>query len=156
MTIEEFKKSIIVFEDEYANVLREKYINTFIDDNKHSYKDNIQELRKFSDGYCYTGYLWEFIIFPEVIEFDYLKKLSFETDVYVFWDIHTKERIFIENYWKFNKHDVLKLNYNILLNNLKYLPEDIYIFNEALDWTLILTHETDLNNIGICIKSGNI
>ena len=156
MTIGEFKKNVTVLDKDSANILRCSYINTFIDINKPYYKETIQVLRKYSDGYCYTGYLWDCLISPVIITFDYLKKLTISADVYVFWDIHTKDRIFVDNYWKFKKNDVIKLNYNVLLDNLKYLPEDIYIFNNTLKWTLILTHETDLNNIDICIKSGNI
>jgi hypothetical protein len=71
--------------------------------------------------------------------------------VYVFWDIHTKERIFIENYWKFDKWAVLHLNSQLLFENLEYLLEDIYIFDDSLSWTLILTHEY-VNDRRFCLK----
>ena len=156
MTLEEFKNIVIVMDDSQANTLRNKYIEKFINTNHPYYKEHIQHIQKFSDGYCYIGYLWDVLISSKVIEFDYFKNLVFINDVYIFWDIHTKDRIFIEDYWKFKKNDVLKLNYNILLDNLKYLPEDIYIFDETFDWTLILTHEDNHFNKRLYLKSGSL
>ena len=88
---------------------------------------------------------------------EYMKKVSNTiNEVFVFWDIHMKERILIENYWNFGKETVLKLYYKELLENMNYLPEDIYIFDESLTWTLILTHEYIDDNTRWCLKSGNI
>lgn len=71
------------------------------------------------------------------------------------WDIHTAERIFIEDYWKFGKNNVLKLEFAELMNNLHYLPDDIYILDENYAWTIALTHEY-IDDKRWCLKSGNI
>lgn len=47
------------------------------------------------------------------------------------------------------------MNFDILLNNLDYLPEDIYIFDHSFEWTIVLTHE-EIENKRWCLKSGNI
>ena len=156
MLFEDFKKSVIVLCDENANSLRRKYIDTFINVDHPHFIRYISHLERFSDGYCYTGYLWDCLISPTVIDFDYFKTVTFSTDVFVLWDIHSKEKIFVENYWKFNKSDVLKLNYDVLLNNLEYLPEDIYIFDETFSWTLILTHEENIPKVRLCAKCGKV
>jgi len=59
------------------------------------------------------------------------------------WDIHTCEKILIEDYWKFPKERVIKVDVTSLKEGLEYLPEDIYIFNYDFSWTYILTHEDD-------------
>ncbi|MBP2658661.1 MAG: hypothetical protein H6Q69_1693 [Firmicutes bacterium] len=105
---------------------------------------------------CYTGYLWECLIGAKCINFkEFDSYRSAIKEVLAFWDIHSKEKIWIPEYWKFGKDTVLKLTFEDLMDNLEYLPEDIYIFDETLQWTLILTHE-DVDGERICEKSGNI
>jgi hypothetical protein len=76
-------------------------------------------------------------------------------DVLVFWDIHSEEKIWIQNYWKFGKESMLRLAYVDLIDNSGYFPEDIYIFDESLKWSLVWTHE-DNEGIRICVKVGDI
>ena len=63
--------------------------------------------------------------------------------------------VLIEDYWRFEKDAVLKLDFETLIEGEKYLPEDIYIFDKNITWTLIKTHE-DIDGKSYCIKSGNI
>lgn len=77
------------------------------------------------------------------------------TRVFVFWDIHSCERILIEDYWKFDKDSVIEIDFNVLLEGETYLPEDFYIFDKNMTWTLIKTHE-DINGHCYCLKSGTI
>ena len=134
--------------------LRKIYIDKFIDVKKEYYVKCVKKLKEYSDGMCYTGYLWDCMKESTQIDFqDFLKFLL--EDVYVFWDIHTKERIFIEDYWKFEKRSFLKLDFKVLIENLNYLPEDIYIFDQSLLWTLVLTHEY-VDDKRWCLKSGEI
>lgn len=70
-------------------------------------------------------------------------------------DIHSCERIFADEYWKFGKDAVLKINFETLIKGEIYLPEDIYIFDENLTWTLIKTHE-NIKGKCYCLKSGEI
>lgn len=156
MEFADFKEKVIILKKEEGNVIREKYINKFVDTEKESYKKNIQILHKLSDGYCYLGYLWDCIKNPVMIDSEYIKLMAeSEGMVYVFWDIHSCERIFIDDYWKFGKDTVLKVDFKTLIQGEEYLPEDIYIFDENITWTLIPTHE-DINGKRYCIKSGDI
>ncbi|MBQ9990736.1 MAG: hypothetical protein IJP31_07330 [Lachnospiraceae bacterium] len=70
-------------------------------------------------------------------------------EVFVFWDIHSKERIWSRYYWKFDKDAVLKIKYSTLLAGERYLPEDIYIFDCSFSWTLIQTHEELLIELSV-------
>lgn len=151
-----FKLSLSILEKDKAIFLRKKYIEKFIDTKSDIYINDVQEKRRFSDGYCYTGYLWDCIEKPIIIDDNYLKSIINDIgDVYVFWDIHSCERIFIEDYWKFDKDDVLELDYKKLVEGECYLPEDIYIFDKTMSWTLIKTHE-DIDGQRYCLKSGDI
>lgn len=156
ITFNEFKQQAIVYPKEDSYLFRNSYISKFVNTNSEHYKKYIESVKEYSDGTCYTGYLWDCLINPVVISIeDVTGKYSFLGNVLVFWDIHTKDRILIDDYWKFGKDTVIEIAFNTLLDNLNYLPEDIYICNRSLDWTLVLTHE-DNNGKRICVKSGNI
>ena len=66
------------------------------------------------------------------------------------WDIHSCDRIFIPDYWKFPKNAVLfadawKDTFR------RELPEDIYVFDDTLSWSVIFTHETDEKAESYCL-----
>ncbi len=50
---------------------------------------------------------------------------------------------------------MLELKYRHLLEGKEFLPEDIYIFDSSLTWTLIKTHE-EINGKRYCLKTGKI
>lgn len=153
---DEFKSEVGVIPQMDAKHFRSEYIDKFINTNSEHYQKYIEVIRQFSDGMCYTGYTWDCLINPSIIRIE--EVVNFRAvlkEVLVFWDIHSKDRILIPDYWKFGKDDVLKLKFGELMDNLEYLPEDIYIFDESLKWTLVLTHE-DNNGERFCIKSGDI
>ena len=148
-----FEKQIKIIQNEIANKLRERYTYTFINTENEHYKKHILTLKLYSDGLCYSGYLWECLINPVVIRenevFDFL--CNYSGNVYVFWDIHSKDKILTENYWRFDKNAVLEFDSKLLIENCKYLPEDIYVFDDSFEWTYILTHE-DKDGCRICAK----
>ena len=74
---------------------------------------------------------------------DAVGRIQRQGEVVVFWDIHSKERIFVPDYWKFPKDAVLQLSGKLLAGNLGYLPEDLYICDNSFAWADILTHEED-------------
>ena len=142
MDFETFQSNIKILDPKEGNEIREKYIEKFIDTSKPRYAEMIGQRHKFRDGYCYLGYLWDYLKNPVVIKREYIEAVAEKMDeVYVLWDIQTCERIFIKDYWKFGKETVLKLKFKTLLDNYGYLPEDIYIFDDTFSWTLILTQE---------------
>lgn len=151
-----FKDRIEICDKKLGETLRDQYCNKFVNVNEESYQEQIESRHKCIDGYCYLGYLWDHIINPIIIaEEDIAKKAVDLGKVYVFWDIHSCERIFIKDYWKFDKDAVLKMNMATLLQGEGYLPEDIYIFDESFTWTFIKTHE-DIRGMRFCLKAGEI
>lgn len=156
MDFETFKLNLSILDKDRALFLREKYIERFINIKSETYINNIKDKIRFSDGYCYTGYLWDCLKKPIIIDDNYLKSIVKSIgDVYVFWDIHSCEQIFIEDYWKFDKDDLLELDYQKLIEGECYLPEDIYIFDKKMNWTIIKTHE-DIDGQKYCLKSDDI
>ena len=151
-----FNNSVEILDRRKGDKFREEYIHQFVNTNKNSFQEKIQLRRKFIDGYCYIGYLWDYLTNPVFVEETYITKVAENLNsVYVFWDIHSCERIFIKDYWKFGKDTVLKLDIKTLLAGEEYLPEDIYIFDEGFTWTLIKTHE-EIERKRFCLISGDI
>ena len=81
---------------------------------------------------------------------------NFLKQVFVFWDNNSRDRIFIKDYWKFDKKDMIELDYNLLLDHLEFFPEDIYITNKELSWTIVFTHEDDLLGKRLIMQDGKI
>jgi len=156
VNLEIFKENIIVLNDIDGERARKRYIETFVDTKGEFYKTYIQKRHKYIDGYCYTGYLWDILYHKIAVSEEYIQEIAKNmNDIYVFWDIHSCERILIEDYWKFEKNNVLKMNISTLILGLDYLPEDIYIFDEKCKWSFIFTHEyTD--NHRYCLLCGDI
>ena len=151
MDLSEFKLMVNELELIESNKIREKFINEFVQINSKYYKEHIFKRIKCSDGMCYTGYIWGCIRGRKLIDYDmaitYIEQFN---DVYVMWDINSKNRIFIPDYWKFEKESILKLNSKLLMNNLQFFPEDIYVFNDTYEWTIALTHE-DIDGKSFCL-----
>lgn len=126
-----------------AATLRENYINTFIDRSLTYYREYIQQLKKYKDGECYFGYLWDCLRNASTItETQAFEKLQTNiAPLYVMWDIHSCEKIFIPNYWKYPKSSVIQVSTDELGKYLNTFPEDIYIFTPEYSWTISLTHE---------------
>ena len=151
-----FKDRIEILDKKLGDTLRAQYCNKFVNVNEETYQEQITSRHKFIDGYCYLGYLWDYIINPIVIrEEDITQKAADLSKIYVFWDIHSCERILIKDYWKFDRDAVLKMNIATLLQGESYLPEDIYIFDESFTWTFIKTHEY-IQGKRFCLKAGEI
>jgi len=144
MGFDEFEKYVSVLSQSESNVIKDLYINEFIDAGNAHYRDNIATIQEFSDGWHYSGYLWECLIKYEQITMHQLKEQLLEFfDVIVFWDNHSSDRIVIPDYWKFPRDRAIKVAPIVLVENFSYLPEDIYICDYSFSWTLVLTHEDD-------------
>lgn len=142
---------MIILDLKKSDELRYKYIEKFVNTSSPYYKEGIEQKRRFSDGLCYTGYLWDCFINPKVVpEYQLEQILSKKHNFYIMWDIHSSEKIFIPNYWKFPKLNVLYVE-SWLQDLRQELPEDIYIFDETFSWSAVFTHETDLNNDNYCL-----
>lgn len=156
MNFEEFKNRVKILEPVIAEEYRKKYIDAFIDTDCEYYSD-IRNLKPFSDGWCYTRYLWDCLKEPCQINWsDIISYQKCLKSVLVFWDIHSYERILIPHYWKFPKNACLELNFDDLCNNKEFLPEDLYIFDTSFKWTIVFTHETDRNEQPLFLYYGVI
>lgn len=142
---------MIVLDVLESNRLREKYISTFINTDSKYYIDRIKTLAKFSDGLCYTGYLWDCLKKPMLVsEAEIAKKLKTKKGIYIMWDIHSQDRLFVPNYWKYPKECILYVEtWSEAIR--QDLPEDIYLFDDSFAWSAIYTHETDMNNDPYCL-----
>lgn len=135
-----------------AAELRKLYIYTFIETKCDYYKRNIEQCDLYPDGSYYVGYLWDCIRNRSIISAyqceDYLQKIR--GDIYVFWDLHSSHHILIPDYWKYPRSAVLRLNVATFFNIQHQLPEDIYVFDESLSWTISFTHEETKSGCRMC------
>jgi len=138
--------------DSAADALRARYIRTFINVHHPCYAEHIAALHHYADGWCYRGYLWDFFAHADVCtpEEALATIAASRTPLYVMWDIHSAENIFIEDYWKYPKRAVLSLSAAEFPAVFPSLPEDIYVFPPQFDWTVALTHEFWADNTRDC------
>ncbi len=130
-----------------ATQIRERYVKSFINCDLTYYKQLIKTKKTYVDGSCYIGYLWDCIInasnIPEQRAHMIIGNHSMK--LYVMWDIHTCEHIFIEDYWKYPKEAILEISLSEFEDRFNSFPEDIYVFDSSFQWTVSFTHEYDEN-----------
>ena len=145
---------MVILDEFKSNELRCKYIGSFVDTTSDYFVKNIEIKTKFSDGECYVGYLWDCLQNPQVISASKANEILKEkSNIFIMWDIHSCERIFIPNYWKYPKTRILSTDK--WRDSLKVeLPEDIYLFDETFRWSVVFTHETDEKGRDYCIYIG--
>lgn len=143
--------TITILDSTKSDTLRCEYIKNFINTSSLYYKENIERKTLFSDGLCYTGYLWDCLLKPTVIsECKANQFLQGKRRMFIMWDIHSCERILIPNYWKFPKTKIISTDAGI--ESFKHdLPEDVYIFDDTFSWSVIYTHETDEKGDRYCL-----
>lgn len=134
-----------------SDILRNEYISAFVNCDSPHYKKFIEQKRMFTDGMCYVGYLWDCLLNMDVIsEYRAKMMLTEKRDVFIMWDIHSCERIFIPDYWKYPKTSVLyAAEWSDSL--MSDLPEDLYLFDETFMWSVIFTHETNDKGRRYCL-----
>lgn len=108
--------------------IRQLFIDTFVDTTCNYFQNYILQMKSFSDGLRYTGYLWDCMIRRERVSYYFMQSpLEMHSgNFYVFWDIHSRDRILIKNYWKYPIDAVLCLAPKELPDVLQTLPEDCY------------------------------
>lgn len=138
-----------------ADELRRRFTEAFVNTASGYYKTAIREERLCSDGMCYLGYLWDCMKAPErVTEKRVTDTLSGMEKVYAMWDINSKDRILIPDYWKYPKRAVLELTKDELSAVLPTLPEDVYFFDGSFTWAFALTHEYNDKGGRYCLECG--
>lgn len=142
---------MIILDSKKSDALRHNYVKNFVDTASTYYKENIEQKTMFSDGLCYIGYLWDCLLNPSIIlESKADQILQEKRRIYIMWDIHSCDRIFISDYWKFPKEKILCTDAwaEIYKDDL---PEDIYVFDDTFSWSVIYTHETDVKDNRYCL-----
>ena len=134
-----------------SDILRNEYISAFVNCDSPHYRKFIEQKRMFTDGMCYVGYLWNCLLNMDVIsEYRAKMMLTEKRDVFIMWDIHSCERIFIPDYWKYPKTSVLYTG-EWSDSLMSELPEDLYLFDETFMWSVIFTHETNDKGRRYCL-----
>jgi hypothetical protein len=133
---------------------RQAYIDEFVDTASEHYQRCIASKRSFSDGLHSTGCLWECLrswsrttiqrFRLEVVRYD---------EVLVMADDHSRVQIPGAILWPYPPYSVISIQSKVLLGSLALLPEDIYVFDSSMSWTLVLTHEDD-GKRQICLAVG--
>ena len=157
MELEIFKRHLRILGKEEAERYRDLYIKKFVDPYTHAqcYQERIEQLYEFSDGFCYEGYLWDFLKSPTFIHEEQIEEYrKILKKVLIFWDNHSKDLIYIKDYWKFGKKTMVRVDYNLFLDHAHFFPEDVYLTDETLQWTIVFTHEDDINNRRLIMQVG--
>ena len=155
MELENFKNHMQILNQSQADEYRRKYIDKYINTYSKYYIERIETLEEFSDGLCCTGYLWDCLKSPTFIHEEQIEKYRSKLkQVLIFWDNHSKDVIYIKDYWKFGKKTMVRVDYNLFLDHAHFFPEDVYLTDETLQWTIVFTHEDDINNRRLIMQVG--
>lgn len=138
-----------------ADFIRDAFLLEFADTDCDYYRENIATMCMYSDGLCYLGYLWDCMKLWEQITFAHALAIleSCESPFYVFWDIHSQEKVPVENYWIYPKNAVLSITAQEIRECVDDFPEDCYFFDDSLTWAIALTHEESKPGRRICYLS---
>lgn len=136
-----------------ANIIREIYEEAFINKNSDYYQANITPKKTVGDDISsYDGYLWDCFKKPIVVtENTALAIASSHITIYVMCDLHSNDKILIQDYWKYPKDAVIVVNQDELCDYLHIFPEDVYLFDDSFSWTVALTHEYSKKGRRYCL-----
>ena len=133
---------ILSLED--SAIWRQAYLDAFVDTTSEHYNRYIASLRQFSDGVHYEGYLWDCLRSPTRITVERFRhEVIRHPEVFVLADDHSRDRIPGAPLWPYPPYSVARFQPQTLLESLDTLPEDIYVFDSSVSWTLVFTHEDD-------------
>lgn len=148
-------KMLNILDQSTSDSIRERYIRCFIDENSEHYHTLIEKKISYIDGFCYKGYLWDCCKMPVIItEGQADRIMQTKKNVYIMWDINSCENIFIPGYWKYPKSKILFAQ-RWFKDYERVLPEDIYLFDDSFEWSVVYTHETMLDNSRYCLYLDN-
>ncbi len=152
-----------VIDQAIADHLRHNFLETFTDKTLPFYQKTLR-MRRFSDGMCYMGYIWEVLKKPYTIitREAALALLCNKAEVYVLWDIRTIKNVAQRFQYKVPKDMVIRTDGQSLAEQLRadfaslaepvsFLPEDIYVFDDSLSWFIAFTHEPDERGEIMCM-----
>jgi hypothetical protein len=135
---------------------RKAYLEAFVDSQGYYYRRYIGSPRQFSDGIHYEGYLWDCLRAPtRITQQAFRHELATHDELLVMADDHSRDRIIGPPLWPFPPYSVARFKPALLIEWLATLPEDIYVFDSTVTWTLVLTHEYDEKR-RYCLRAGLI
>lgn len=123
---------------------RDAYLKAFVDTSCDYYRQYIAQPREFSDGVHYEGYLWDCLRGAQRITVQrFHAEVPRHREVFVIADDHSRDRVIGLPLWPYPSYSVARFQANTLLQSLGSLPQDIYVFDASVSWTVVLTHEQD-------------
>ena len=132
-----------ILSSEDSTLWRQAYLEAFVDTDCEHYRKYIAFPRQFSDGTHYEGYLWECLRSPSRITVQRFEdEVLRHAGVFVLGDDRSRDRTGGQ-LWPYPAYSVARFEPHLLLESLTSLPEDIYVFDSSVSWTLVLTHEDD-------------
>jgi hypothetical protein len=133
-----------ILSPEDSAIWRQAYLEAFVDTTSGHYQRYIASPRQFSDGIHYEGYIWECLRSPSRITIQRFRlEVVRHSEVFVMADDRSRDRIPGAQLWPYPPYSVARFEPRHLLESLESLPEDIYVFDPSVSWTLVLTHEDD-------------
>ncbi len=154
----EFEFSVV--EKAKALRLRERFISAFIDTSHEMFHEHIEVLHSYPDGEFYRGYLWCFLEDNGEYEHECTMETACEclkkhNNIYVMWDLFSNHRIknsckFVNGY---EKSTVIETSGALVAEMIPdewgeiydpsrcWFPDDIYCFDESMNWYVVFTHE---------------
>jgi hypothetical protein len=140
--IDDIQKQILSPED--SAFWRQAYLDAFVDTTNEHYRRYIASPCQFSDGVHHTGYIWECLRSPSRITIQrFQHEVVTHPEVFVMADDPSRDRVPGAPLWPYPPYSVARFEPPRLLASLASLPEDIYVFDSSVSWTLVLTHEDD-------------
>ena len=147
-------QSVRILPPAESAALREAYLNAFVDRSSDHYRQYVENRIRFSDGEHYTGYLWDNLRSGvRITSQRFAHEIVRYPEVRVMADDHSRNRVISAPLWPYPPYSVVVLPPNLLLELLPAFPEDIYVFDSTVSWTLIRTHEHDAKR-RICLAVG--
>ena len=101
-----------------------------------------------------NGYFWEnlkqYHMKSEYYCLEYIKNQK--SVLYVMWDPLENVEIQDQEYWKYPAKSILRLSVNEFIQLFTTLPEDIYVFDDSFEWSIIFTHEDIFDKKRYCLE----
>ena len=133
-----------ILSPEDSTLWQQAYLEAFVNTTGDHYRRYIATPRQSSDGVHYGGYIWDCLRSCARITVERFRhEVVGHSEVLVLADDHSRDQVLRAPLWPYPPYSVARFQSQHLLASLEELPEDIYVFDSSLSWTLVLTHEDD-------------
>ena len=143
-----------ILSPEESALWRRAYLEAFVDTSGDHFRRHIATTRQFSDGVHYEGYIWDCLhSCARITMARFRHEVVGHSEVLVMADDHSRDRIPRAPLWPYPAYSVARFEPVHLVASLEALPEDLYVFDSSVSWTLVRTHEDD-GKRRICLAVG--